>query len=69
MKSKTTEFIIEKLACLPFILSKKIKSKTLKNILLFFNVFWFLIIMTLFIPYFVFDATRQVYFLIQEFEK
>ena len=69
MKSKTTEFIIEKLACLPFILSKKIKSKILKNIILFFNVFWFLIIMTLFILYFVFDATRQIYFLIQEFEK
>ena len=56
MKKKDTgRFIIEKIGGFPFSLVRNNRSRPLKVAVLLFNFFWFIIVMTIFIPYFLYE--------------
>tara|TARA_R110000868_G_scaffold27669_2_gene104704 strand:+ start:306 stop:530 length:225 start_codon:yes stop_codon:yes gene_type:complete len=59
-KRDIARFIIEKIGGFPFSLVRNNKSRPLKVAVLFFNFFWFVIIMTIFIPYFFYAMTMEI---------
>jgi hypothetical protein len=56
-KRDTGRFIIEKIGGFPFSLVRNNRSRPLKVAVLLFNFFWFVIVMTIFIPYFLYEMT------------
>jgi hypothetical protein len=59
-KRDIARFIIEKIGGFPFSLVRNNRSRPLKVAVLFFNFFWFIIIMTIFIPYFFYAMTMEI---------
>ena len=59
-KRDIARFIIEKIGGFPFSLVRNNRSRPLKVAVLFFNFFWFVIIMTIFLPYFFYAMTMEI---------
>jgi hypothetical protein len=59
-KRDTGRFIIEKIGGFPFSLVRNNRSRPLKVAVLLFNFFWFVIVMTIFIPYFLYEMTIEI---------